>query len=555
MVGEGLHIVRQHHVVSLDVVQHVHRAVEHGKAVAQVTQGVVVAGQVVLGVQLQGLVGAGVLVQHLNVLHPVLAGGAAGPDALVVLLHGAGDGGIDGVLQAGDLQEAAALLRAVHGHVLGAPLQGVQHLLAGDGEQAGHVAEGVDLFAGLIGHLAGGLLVADAAAVHHGDVHVQIHVVKQIVQGVGAEVALVGLLLAHQAVAVGIVVGHHVGEGADDLAQLGVDVRDPLVLDGLDLGVGGDRGQVGGGEQLGGDGAVSGDGHLAQSVQIGAGLGEDHGLTGLVLDLTALHSGVGMAVDEGVQAGGVGDQLLAGPGLGGGVVTQVAQSDDVVGVVVGGHGVDGGLHAEVQIRAVVPAGDVIDVLALLVLEVGGGGLGEGLGGGDAHEGDLLARYLEDLHAVQHVGHGLAGLGVDLEEVAGDIGHLAAGGDGQGPGHAVVELMVAQGGQVVPGGLHQLDDGSALVHGAVGGALDVVAGVHQQDVSQGVPVAGHGGIPQVLVDVGMYVVGVQNGDSVCRGSGSGNGLVGHCGGGQAEGRSHGQQQGKEFLLHRIPPFCP
>src|SRR5699024_376820 len=52
-------------------------------------------------------------------------------------------------------------------------------------------------------------------------------------------------------------------------------------------------------------------------------------------------------------------------------------------------------------------------------------------------------------------------------------------------HAVVELVVAQSGQVIAGGVHQLDDGGALVHGAIGGALDVVAGVQQQDVHAGV----------------------------------------------------------------------
>ena len=62
----------------------------------------------------------------------------------------------DGVLQAGDLEEAAVLHggHAGGGHVLGAPLQSVQELLAGDGLQAGHIAEGVDLLAGQVGDVA-----------------------------------------------------------------------------------------------------------------------------------------------------------------------------------------------------------------------------------------------------------------------------------------------------------------------------------------------------------------------------------------------------------------
>ena len=82
-------------------------------------------------------------------------------------------------------------------------------------------------------------------------------------------------------------------------------------------------------------------------------------------------------------------------------------------------------------------------------------------------------------------------------------------------------MVAQGGQVIAGGVHQLDDGGPLVHPAVGGALDVVPGVHQQGVLQGVLIGGHQGIGQVLVDIGVDVVGVEDGDAAvllrgCRG---------------------------------------
>ena len=79
-------------------------------------------------------------------------------------------------------------------------------------------------------------------------------------------------------------------------------------------------------------------------------------------------------------------------------------------------------------------------------------------------------------------------------------------------------MVAGGGGIVTGSVHQLDDGSALVHRAVGSALHMVACIHQQHILAGVLVAllqvGNGGVGQLgalLVDVGMDIVGVQDGD--------------------------------------------
>ena len=79
-------------------------------------------------------------------------------------------------------------------------------------------------------------------------------------------------------------------------------------------------------------------------------------------------------------------------------------------------------------------------------------------------------------------------------------------------------MVARSGGIIASGVHQLDDGSTLVHGTIGSALHMVAGIHQQDLFAGVLVAllqgSDGSIGQLrclFVDVGMHIVGVQNGD--------------------------------------------
>ena len=255
-----------------------------------------------------------------------------------------------------------------------------------------------------------------------------------------------------------------------------------------------------------------------------------------------------MAVDEGVQARGVGDDLLRGPGLGGGIVPQVAQGDDVVSLL--GGGVDGLLHGGIEGGAVLAGGDAVDVLAIRILEVGGGGLGEGLRRGDAHEGHLGAVHIKDLVAVQHgIAHNAVLL---MVEVAGDVGELGLLDGGQGAGHAVVELVVAQGGDVIARGVHQLNDGLALVHAAVGGALDVVTGIHQQDLLASLLVVllhgGDGRVAEGFVDVGVDVVGVDHRDlGLCRG---GRDFLRPGGDGQREHHHHRQKQSEQSagLLH-------
>ena len=419
---------------------------------------------------------------------------------------------MDLIGRAGHLQEAAVLLAGTG--IPCAELQSVLDLGAGDRHQAGHVAEGADRLAGHIGPVAGGDVGADAAAVHDGDVTAELlDLVEVGVDAVGHQVAHVGLLRADEAVAGDGVVDVEVdGALGDLLAQHVVHRVDPVGLEDQGLVEGVD---VAGGDQLGGEVAVGVDGHAAHVAQIAAGLGQDDGVALGVADGLAGHLGVGVAVDERIEADGVLDDLTAGPGRGGAVHAQVAQADDKVGVQP--CLVDGLLDGVVELLAVVAAVDAVDVLVLAgVHEVGGGGLGDGLGGGHTDEGQDAAAAEEVLDGGQHLF-----AGAQVLEVAADVGEVGLFVDDlQDAVHAVVELVVAQSGQVIAGGVHQLDDGGALVHGAIGGALDVVAGVQQQDVHAGVLVAllegldgGVGQLRSLVVDVGVYVVGVQDGDGV------------------------------------------
>ena len=100
---------------------------------------------------------------------------------------------MDLVGRTGNMQEAAVLL-ALRADEAGAELQSILDLLAGNRHQAGHVAEGADLLAGLEGPLAGVHIGADAAAVHHSDVAVQLlDLIEVGIDAVGHEVAEVGL--------------------------------------------------------------------------------------------------------------------------------------------------------------------------------------------------------------------------------------------------------------------------------------------------------------------------------------------------------------------------
>ena len=257
------------------------------------------------------------LAADLDVLHAVLAVNG-GEVTLSVRLDGAGDGGVDGVGQAGDVGEAAGEA-GVGGS---AHLEAVEYLLAGGLDHGGHIAEGHDVEDVLDGDVARGDVGADAAAVHEADVGAHDDAV-----GVGHEVAEVGLAVADGPAAV-VIRGHEL-----DLA-LRDDLAGVVLVFGLDAG-----GEVGYGligavdlvHEAGGDGAGRGvDDDLADVGELGAGLVEDDVLTGLVLDGLAVDDAVAVAVDEHVDAGGVGYQVAAGEFAAGRVDAHVADGDNIV---------------------------------------------------------------------------------------------------------------------------------------------------------------------------------------------------------------------------------
>ena len=234
-----------------------------------------------------------------------------------------------------------------------------------------------------------------------------------------------------------------------------------------------------------------------------------------------------MAVDEGVKAGGVGNDFLAHPGGGLLVDAEMAEADDIIGARGLGR-IDGLLHRIVEVSAVVALAEAIDVIAVGILEVGRGGLGKGLRRADADKRDLHALDLEDLISVE------VGLAVLAGEVCGDIGILRQVlGNVQELIHAIVELMVAGNGSIVLEVVHDVDDVLALGERADHAALNMVARIHEQ-IRALVQRCDLG----ILLVVAVNIVGVQNGDVFL----GGGGIDRH---GQGEDHRHRQQQGQKL----------
>ena len=252
-----------------------------------------------------------------------------------------------------------------------------------------------------------------------------------------------------------------------------------------------------------------------------------------------------MAVNEHVNAGDLLQQINGAVGGSGGLIVnaQVAQADDVVAP---------GLGQLVNLRL----GHSVHILAggeLHANRLAGVALGLGLGGVQTEHAqlDAVLGLKDDVVAKGQLA------------VIGDVG----GQDGElsGPGQlgqvliAVVELVVAGGGRVVAGHVHQLNGNSALGGAHRGLALAEVAGVHHQNIRAGLLVQGlQRGHLGVALDGAVDVVGVENDDRAVslrrylkRGGRSAvrvaaRVLVRHGADGHAKGHNHRQQKREQLV---------
>ena len=388
-----------------------------------------------------------------------------------------------GALDAGVILEAHArhLVEAAEftGQGVDGPFERVQHLLTGDLNHSELVSVGEYLEDVIEGNVALADGDADAAAVDEGDVGVA----GLVKISVGAEVAKVRLGAADDAdgLAVlgrglGIIEGEIDVGGGDNLAELFVELCRAGV-DSLSRGVfntdeRGERRAAVPAVELRGDLAVAGDVQHADVGKLGAAGRADNVLAVLVLhdNLVGI---MAVAVQQGVNAADMGNHVGIGPGLALGLVAQVAHDDDVIGAL-GAGGVHGLLHGVIEGFAGLVRHEVVNEVAVFILEVAGGGGADGIGGGDADKGDLhAADFLHEPGLQQQL--------AVFVEVAADVGEVGLFCELQEVLHAVVELMVAGDGRVVAHDVHDVDDGGAFGHGADGLALDGVAVIHQEHI--------------------------------------------------------------------------
>ena len=307
---------------------------------------------------------------------------------------------------------------------------------------------------------------------------------------IGDEIAVVGLTVA---VAVGGLraIELHFALG-EDRAVLLVDAVDDLLR-------GSGNGRVLGGVFLDLEEGVALDllGGIVDDDHADIGELRTGGLDGLAV-LALSHHTVGVTVDDEVNALDGSVEIGGAIGSGLSVDAQMRKADDNVSILERRDLIGSSLGKGVTGRK----GQTLDERRV--------GLGLGLRGLHAEEADLHT--------------GLGGVGVIrvedgrailVEDVRADDLELGLAHVFLELGVAVVELVVAEGNDIVAGGIHHRDRISALGDTDIGLALAVVAGVDENDLGAlGLIVGLELGDVGIAIDRTMHIIGVQN-DSLAR----------------------------------------
>ena len=372
---------------------------------------------------------------------------------------------VDGDLHTGDLREAADCLRGA----VGRSFQRLEQLRAGHIDDRDGVAEGQDGEDIVLGHVAGLDRSADAAAVGDGHdvVRIDLGDGAGILLGeapdhrVGDKVAVIGFLgaVARRLCAVQLDLG-----GGEFHAVFGFDIVDDLLcfrqdrlvliveafLAGLDKVVLLDLLR----------GVVNDD--YADVGKFRAG-----GLDGLVV-LALFHDRMRVCVNDEVQTRDLFVKVIGTVRLGGSVHAEVGQADDEVRSV-GLQRVDLSLRVlpDRGIGRVRQEGQSLDQRGIR--------LRLRLGRFQAEEADLHAALFDNgIRLKDGSALGVEHVGAEDREVR--LLHVFLK-----LREAVVELMVAEAGDIVACGVHQLDGVRALAQGNGSLALTVVAGIGQNNV--------------------------------------------------------------------------
>ena len=444
-------------------------------------------------------------IADLHILYPIFSADA-GEHTLVI--HGAGrlDVGVNFIGHAGHLQEAAALVR----HIPGGKLQRIQQLLTGYLQHKDLVAEGMHLHDVVQGNISSGDRGTNAAAVHNG------YLCPGLIPiGICAQITQIGFRIADNANrrTVGILgsriidgqvhrrLGYHLGKFRIQAVCCGGHRLGHLILNAQKCR---SRGAVMPGIQAVRERTVlCGNGHVADTFQLSSASSTDHVLAVLVLHHQLIGI-VAVAVHQGINAGGVAEHIRIVIGRRGGFIAQVCNGNHIVGAgfpcIIGCR-----LHCCVKLLASAVLHEAVNEVALVILEILRGILGQGFRGGNADEANL-----DPFHFLDHVRrkHQLPVLG----KVAADVGELRLLGQVHEVLHTVVVLMVAGNRHIVPYRVHQVNDGTAVGHGAHRLTLDGIAIIHQQHIVGLGKLLLHriqAGVAKALVNAAVHIAGKQD----------------------------------------------
>ena len=260
------------------------------------------------------------------------------------------------------------------------------------------------------------------------------------------------------------------------------------------------------GNQFGSDRAVGLDRQFAEIFEFGARLRQNDLLAVLIGNLLNTGNMI-VAVQHGVDTGGVGDDSLRGPAVGDTFVAKVTHCDDVVSAR-SSYLVNSLLDSLIKRCASLVFTEGIDVASRFILEVSRGGLGEGLRRNDADECDLLIAVGHDLiRLVIQIRRAFA----DVLEVARQILILRLLGQLGQLWELVVKFMVAEGGKIIADLIHDIDQIGACGQCADRLALNSVAAINECDIvvcflHLGL-VCRDTGITKIVVDAAVCVVGM------------------------------------------------
>ena len=249
-----------------------------------------------------------------------------------------------------------------------------------------------------------------------------------------------------------------------------------------------------------------------------------------------------VAVDEQVDAGHVGGNIHGTVGDAFVSIAQMGQAHDQVafGGLQLGHL---GLRHGVKLLGL-GKGDALYLVGVR--------LGHGFGGGKAEHANLHAGNLKHLVGAKH------------QRAVGGAGEIGAQHGKRGVGHvllhvvgAPVKFMVAQGGHIVAGGIHEINRVFAVAKVYDGGALREVAGIHQQYLGaagfQTLLEGGHAGVAERAAGgngAAVHIVGVQDDQLASQITGC---FLGHSGREGAQQHGQGQYEGKNLFHGNLPSF--